>query len=89
MELEFLGSTPILVLQDNLGTISWTERVQGLRNVKHVGLKYQIVKEAVEKKPNQVLYTPSERNIVDSLTKTPSCSAGIFARWRDGIALTA
>lgn len=32
------------IFQDNLGTISWTEDVQGLRKVKHVGIKYHYVR---------------------------------------------
>lgn len=33
--------TPTIVFEDNLVWISWTETVQGLRNIKHVCIKYQ------------------------------------------------
>lgn len=60
---------PTVVNQDNLGTISWTEEVQGLRNVKHMGIKYHYVRELVSKKRIIVNYTPSKDNRADSLTK--------------------
>ena len=62
-------SKPTIVYQDNLGTIRWTDEVQGLRKVKHVGIRYQFVKQAVDERHVQVLYTPSESNRADSLTK--------------------
>lgn len=42
--LNISDPNPSVVYQDNLGTINWTEEVQGLRKVKHVGLKYHYVK---------------------------------------------
>lgn len=60
---------PTNVYQDNLGTISWTTEVQGLRKVKHVGIRYSYVREAVDNQLVNVLYTPSIKNKADSLTK--------------------
>lgn len=57
------------IYQDNLGAISWTEHVQGLRKVKHVGIKYHYVRESVDAKHVTVQYTPSADNRADSLTK--------------------
>lgn len=60
---------PTSVLQDNLGTITWTQDVQGLRRVKHVGLRYHFVREMVDNMDIKVIYTPSDKNKADSLTK--------------------
>ena len=68
-ELGHRQTKPTNVYQDNLGTISWTEEVQGLRNVKHVGIKYHYVREMVVNKAVEVIYTPSEKNCSDSFTK--------------------
>lgn len=57
------------VYEDNLGTIAWTKNVQGLRNVKHVGLKYHYVLESVVGQKVEVVYTPSIENRADGLTK--------------------
>lgn len=69
-ELGFKIEGPTVMYQDNLGTIRWTSEVQGLRNVKHVGIRYSFVKEIVENQEIQVLYTPSEENKADSFTKS-------------------
>lgn len=59
-----------MTYQDNLGTIRWTSEVLGLRNVKHIGIRYLFVKEIVEHGDIQVLFTPSEENKADRFTKT-------------------
>lgn len=50
---------PTVVFKDNLVSISWTESVQGLRNVKHVGIKYQYVREQVILETFEIRYTPT------------------------------
>lgn len=52
---------PTTIFQDNLGTISWTEEVQGLRKAKHIGIKYHYVKESVQNGKIEVQYIPSEK----------------------------
>lgn len=42
-DLDVPVERPIKLLQDNLGEICWTEHVQGLRKVKHVGIKYHAI----------------------------------------------
>ena len=74
-ELDLPLEEPTLVRQDNLGTISWTEGVSGLRRVKHVGIKYHAVRECVIEIEVQVYYTPSAENRADSLTK---CLIGVY-----------
>ena len=69
-ELGIKGNGPKTLNQDNLGAISWTSQVQILRNVKHVGIRYAFVNESIENGNIQVLYTPSEENLADSITKT-------------------
>lgn len=70
--LKDLGShqkelTPIF--QDNLETISWTESVQSLRNIKHVETKYHAVRSRVESGTVTVNYTASAENCADCFTK--------------------
>lgn len=68
-ELKVLDDKPTKMRQDNLGTISWTEDINGLRKVKHVGIKYHYDRESVDSKVVEVGYTPSSENRSDSLTK--------------------
>lgn len=68
-EIDFPEKAETVIWQDNLGAISWTEKVQGLRRVKHVGIRYHFVREAVDSGRIKVLYTPSDSNRADSLTK--------------------
>lgn len=68
-ELGVPQMSPTTVLQDNLGTISWTEEMQGLRKVKHIGVKYHYVRDTVDSETVQVSHTPSSENRADSLTK--------------------
>ena len=60
---------PTGLLQDNLGAISWSEGVQGLRSVKHVGMNYHNVRDMVDKKFVSIDYTPSTENRADCFTK--------------------
>ena len=69
IELDIEMSSPTPVQQDKLGAIKWTKEVQGLRNVKHVRIRYHFVKEAVQRKDVEVVYTPSVENKADPLTK--------------------
>lgn len=55
--------------QDNLVAISCTGEVQGLRNVKHVGMRYHKVKEPVENEHVVVWYILSKWNKAESLAK--------------------
>lgn len=57
------------VMQDILGCISWKEQVQGLRRVKHIGLRYHYVRSVVSAGHIEVVYTPSEKNRADPLAK--------------------
>lgn len=50
--------SPTNVFQDNLGTISWSEEMQGRRKVKHIGVKYHYVRSAVYSETVQVDHTP-------------------------------
>lgn len=68
-ELGLPQDKPTVMFQDNLGTIKWTESVQGLRNVKHVGIRYHYVREAVESSAIIVQYVSTLFNRADSLTK--------------------
>lgn len=68
-DLQLLVKPKTVNKQDNLGNISWTENVQGLRKFKYVCIRYNYVREAVDTAQVTVKYTPSEKNRADSLTK--------------------
>lgn len=69
VEFDAMQSEPTELNQDNLGTISWTEEVQGMRRVKHIGVKYHYVRDVVNSGAVQVQPVASEDNRSDSLTK--------------------
>lgn len=56
------------VHQDNLCCINWTESVQGLRNVKHVGIRYHYVRYLVHRGIIRVQYVQSDLIKADALT---------------------
>lgn len=60
---------PTTIYQDNLRTIPWTGEVEGLRNVKYVGIRYHFVKEAVQQREINVKYVLSAGSVADILTK--------------------
>ena len=82
-ELDVYQSAPTTVHQDNLGTITWTNEVQGLRKVKHIGIRYHYVRDAVDSKSIQVQYIPSAENKADGLTKVLVMSA--FENFRSSL----
>lgn len=68
-ELEAIQTQPTVLHQDNLGAICWTTEVQGLRKVKHIGIRYHYVRDAVDERAVQVEYVASADNKADGLTK--------------------
>ena len=66
-ELNVYQAAPT-VHQDNLGATCWTNEVQGLHKVKHIGIFYQYVLNAVDSKTVQVHYIASTENTADGLT---------------------
>lgn len=62
-----------MVFQDNLCSISWTTEVQALHHLKHVGIKYHVVRETVDNKVVTVLYTSSYLKLADPLTMLIMC----------------
>lgn len=69
VELNVAQEDLVLTLQENFVTNSWTEEMQGLWKVKHIGIKYQYVQYAVRSGTVQVDHTPSCKNRAGSLTK--------------------
>lgn len=68
-DLRAVQDGPTVVFQDNLGAISWTSEVQGLRKVKHVGIRYHYVRGEVDAGTVQVEYCESSKNRADTFTK--------------------
>lgn len=60
---------PTDVFHDNLDTMRWAQSVQGLRNVKHVGLKYHDVRSMVEHAIVWIINATSATIRVDAHTK--------------------
>lgn len=58
-EIGQVQNGPTSVYQDNLGTISWTDIVQGLRKVTQIRVKYDYVRSKVEDSVVKVLCKPS------------------------------
>ena len=85
-ELNVIEDEPTQILQDNLGSISWTEEVNGLRKVKPVGIKYHYVRDSVDAKHITVKFTPSSGNRSDSLTKV--LIASDFVKHRTWLGVT-
>ena len=83
VELNVFQSQPTVVHQDNLGTISWTNEEQGLRKVKHIGIRYHYVRDAVDSKAIEVEYIPSAENKAGGLTKVVVTSD--FDKFRRGL----
>lgn len=69
LELCMKNRLPSAVFQDNLRAIPWTDKVQGLNHVKHVGIRYHFVRRSVEKREPKVIYTTALENKADLLTK--------------------
>ena len=82
-EVDASQPKPTVVHQDNLGTISWTNEVQGLRKVKQIGIRYHYVRDAVDCKAVQVQYNASADNKADGLTKVLVTVA--FKRFCEGL----
>ena len=68
-EVGVLRCKPTEIHQEKLGAISWTEQTQGLRNVKHVEVKYHYVRDSVDQGRIAVSYVPSSDNFADPFTK--------------------
>lgn len=47
-ELHAPQPNPTVMHQDNYETISWTKKVQSIRRLKHIGIKYRYVRDAVQ-----------------------------------------
>ena len=68
-DLQSRQQSETVIYQDNLGTIRWTDDVQGLRKVKHIGIRYNYVRDAVDGHHIALEYVPTDKNRADSLTK--------------------
>lgn len=68
-ELHVLGNEATTIFQDSLGTILKTESVQNYWKIKHVWIKYHLVRDIVETKIIRIQYIPSTKGRADSLKK--------------------
>lgn len=69
-ELQSAQKFATVIHQDNFGSIRWTEDLQGLRKVKHVGLRYHYLRQYVPDGSIKVAYTSADKNRDESLTKS-------------------
>lgn len=68
-EIGLSSLEPTHVLQDNLGSISWTKFVHGLCRVNNFGINYHAVRAVVESGNIDVAYTSSVDHRADCMTK--------------------
>lgn len=62
-------NVPTVANKDNLGAIAWTEEIQGLQNVKHIGIRFHFVREMVSKRSVVIKYTTSQDHRADRFMK--------------------
>ena len=67
-KLEAQDSKSTVVLQDNLGAISWTTEIQRLRKVKLIGNIYHFIRDAVDEACISVILVSSAGNKAEALT---------------------
>ncbi len=60
---------PIMLRDDNLRSISLTENTKKLALVKHINVKYHLIRDLVKKKQVRVLAIRSTKNLADLFTK--------------------
>ena len=82
-ELGVSQSDPTVLHQDNLGAIIFTNELQGVRKVKHIGIRYHYVRDVVDSKALQVQYFASTDNKADGLTKV--LVTDVFKKVRKGL----
>ena len=82
-ELNVYQAAPTIANQDNLGAICWSNEVQGLRKVDHIGIRYFYVNDAVESKTVRVQYIASTENKADGPTKV--LVIAYFEKFRSGL----
>lgn len=58
-----------VIFQDNLGSTSWTDKVYSQKKVKHIGISYHYVCDAVDIDHVWVIFTSPDNNRVEALTK--------------------
>lgn len=66
-ELEIYDTGITEIFMDNIGSISWVAKVQGLPRIQHTGIKYYFVRKPIEKGTVTMLYNPSNENRINSL----------------------
>ena len=76
-------SSHIVLFQENLGTICWTDSLQCIRKVKHIGVKYNYFGSKVGENTFKVHFSPSAKNQADAFTKI--LGADLFKTHRDYI----
>ncbi len=68
-EIRILIKRLIMLRDDNLGSISLTENTKKLALVKHIDVKYHLIRDLVKKKQVRVLAIRSAKNLADLFTK--------------------
>ena len=63
---------PITIFGDNQGSIALVKNPINHNKSKHIDIKYHFIRDAYNDKIIDVVYTPTESNIVDLMTKPMS-----------------
>ena len=67
--LGFTKSKATKLYEDNHGAIALTKNPKIHSRTKHIDIKYHYIREAVEKKDNELVYCPTDKMVADMLTK--------------------
>ena len=65
--------TPILIKEDNQGTIAVVRNPVSHNRTKHIDIKFHYVREALEDGIMDLIYCPTKQMIADILTKLLAC----------------
>ena len=68
-ELNVKVQTPVLIGEDNMSTINFSEHPRSHRRTKHILKKYHFVRKQVTLKNIKLQYVPTENNIADIFRK--------------------
>lgn len=74
IELEIQESKPVTIFCDNKGAIDLGKNARFSPRTKHIDVRHHFIKEKIEHKIIQVMFTPSTEMIADPLTKATTAS---------------
>lgn len=77
--------TPTIIHEDNNGCISIANNPTDHKRTKHIDVKYHFIREKIEQKEINLIYTPTGQQLADAFTK--SLPAVQFLKFRKQMGL--